>query len=77
MPSPAPNGISTSLPKAWDKIEPGHLVVGLDSFVDGWWPAIVVKRHENNLVLKWRDYPGQGEFIRDVNSVALLNQEQN
>jgi hypothetical protein len=69
--------ISTSLPRSWDNIEPGHLVIAQDTLTDGWWPAVVIKKHQKNLVMKWRDYPGQGEFIRDVNSVALLNQEQN
>lgn len=67
--------ITTSQPKSWDDIEPGHLVVAQDSLADGWWPAVVIKRHEQNLVLKFRDYPGQGEFIRDVNSVALLKND--
>ena len=69
--------ISTTQPKSWDEIEPGHLVIAQDTLADGWWPAVVIKKHQKNLVLKWRDYPGQGEFIRDANSVALLNQEQN
>jgi hypothetical protein len=68
--------ISTALPQSHDTIEPGNLVIALDSLADGWWPAVVIKRHENNLVLKWRDWP-QGEFIRDANSVALLNPKQN
>lgn len=69
--------ISTALPASHDKIEPGHLVIAQDSVADGYWPAVVIKRHENNLVMKWRDFPGQGEFIRAINSVALLHQEQN
>jgi hypothetical protein len=64
--------ISSVLPRSFDKIEPGHLVIAQDSLPDGWWPAIIRKKHERNLVLIWRDFPGQGEFIRDVNSVALL-----
>jgi hypothetical protein len=67
--------ISNSQPKSWDEIEPGHLVIALDSLSDGYWPAVVVKRHENNLVLKWRDFPSQGELVRDVNSVALLKND--
>lgn len=68
--------ISTSHPKSWAKIEPGQLVIAQDTVEDGWWPAVVVKRRDRSLVLKWRDFPGQGEFIRDVNAVALLNSEQ-
>ena len=67
--------ISATQPKSWDDVEPGHLVVAQDSLTDGWWPAVVVKRHGNNLVLKWRDFPGQGEAIRDVNAVALLKND--
>jgi hypothetical protein len=64
--------IATTQPKSWDEIEPGHLVIAQDSIAEGWWPAIVLKRHENSLVLKWRDFAGLREFIRDANSVALL-----
>lgn len=67
--------IATAQPKSWDAIEPGHMVIAQDSLTDGWWPAVVIKRHEQNLVLKFRDYPGQGELIRDVNSVALLKND--
>jgi hypothetical protein len=66
--------ISASLPKTWNEIEPGHLVIAPDNLSDGWWPAVVVKRHEQKLVLKWRDFPN-GEVIKDVNSVALLKNE--
>jgi hypothetical protein len=67
--------ISTSLPTTWEHIEPGHLIIAEDTPTDGWWPAVVVKRHEKSLVLKWRDSPGQGEFIRDVSSVGLLKND--
>jgi hypothetical protein len=67
--------IATKQPKSWGEIEPGHLVIAQDSLADGWWPAVVMKRHENNLVIKWRDIPGQGEFVRDANSVALLKHD--
>jgi hypothetical protein len=59
-------------PKSWDDIAPGHLVIAQDSLADGWWPAVVIKRHQQNVVIKWRDFPGQGEFVSDVNAVALL-----
>ena len=67
--------ISPTQPKNWDEIEPGHLVIAQDSLADGWWPAVVIKKHDNNLVLKFRDWPGQGEVIRDVNTVALLKND--
>jgi hypothetical protein len=66
--------ISPAQPKTWDEIAPGHLVIAPDNLSDGWWPAVVVKRHEQKLVLKWRDFPN-GDVIKDVNSVALLKTE--
>jgi len=67
--------ISPSMPQSWDQIEPSHLVIAEDTLTDGWWPAVVVKRHEQNLVLMWRDFPEQGEFILPVAAVALLKNE--
>ena len=67
--------ISTTQPKSWDDIEPDHLVLAQESITDGWWECVVVKRHQQSLVLRFRDHPGQGEFIRDVNSVALLKND--
>jgi hypothetical protein len=67
--------ISTTQPKTWDEIGPSALVIAQDSLADGWWPAVVIKRHEENIVIKWRDFPGQGEFIRKANAVALLKND--
>ncbi len=70
-----PGPISTTLPKSWDDLAPGHLVVALDNLADGWWPAVVVKRDGDSLTLKWRDYPSQPEFIRPITAVALLKHD--
>jgi hypothetical protein len=69
--------ITPSQPKTWDEIEPGHLVIAQDSLADGWWPAVVVKRHDSTrtLILRWREYPGQGEVARPIDSVALLKND--
>ena len=67
-----PGAISTALPKSWDDLAPGHLVVAQDSVANGWFPAVVIKRHEDTLTLKWRDYPSQPEVIRPISAVALL-----
>ena len=64
--------IATKQPTSHKDIAPGHLVIAEDSFSDGWWPAVVRKRHEQNIVLMWRDHPSHGEFVRHVNSVAIL-----
>jgi hypothetical protein len=68
--------IATAFPKSWDEVAPGHLVIANDTHEDGWWLALVIKRHENNVTLCWRDYPSQGQFIRNVSDIALLNPNQ-
>ena len=71
-----PGVISTALPKTWDEIAPGHLVIAQESMTDGWFEAVVTKRDGDTLTVKWRDYPGQGEFTRPLKTVALLNKDQ-
>ena len=67
--------ISTTLPKTWDDLAPGHLVIAQDSVADGWFEAVVVKRDGDTLTLKWRDYPSQPEFDRPITAVALLKND--
>ena len=64
--------ISPSLPKSWTDLIPGHLVLAQDGLEDGWWEAIVTKKSADALTLRWRDYPGQPEFVRPIAAVALL-----
>ena len=72
-----PGIISTTLPKSWDELAPGHLVLARDSdsVADGWWEAVVTKRDGDVLTLIQRDYPGNGEFTRPLKAVALLNSD--
>lgn len=67
-----PGTISQSLPKSWTELLPGHLVLAQDGVEDGWWEAIVTKKSAEALTLRWRDYPGQPEFVRPIAAVALL-----
>jgi hypothetical protein len=67
--------ISAALPKSWDDVAAGHVVIAQDTVADGWWPAVVTKRHDDKLALKWRDYPGQLEFVRPTTAVALLKHD--
>lgn len=62
-----------TLPRSWEVIGAGHLVIALDNPSDGYWPAVVLSRDEDVLTMKWRDYPKQPSFIRHVNDVALVN----
>ena len=70
-----PGPISPTLPKSWDDLAPGHLVIAQDSVADGWFEAVLVKRDGDSLTLRWRDYPSQPEFIRPTTAVALLQND--
>jgi hypothetical protein len=60
------------LPKNWDEIGAGHMVVANESPKEPWWVAIVVARDGDMLTLKWRDYPQEANALRHVSAVALL-----
>ncbi|MBR0939239.1 hypothetical protein [Bradyrhizobium jicamae] len=70
-----PGTISASPPKSWAQLAPGHLVIARATADEGWWPAIITKRSNDTLTLKWRDYPSESEIVRPVSSVALLNND--
>ena len=70
-----PGPISATLPKTWDDLAPGHVVVALESAADGWWEAVVTKRDGDILTLRYRDYPSQPEFVRPITAVALLKHD--
>ena len=65
--------ITSGLPRSWETIGVGHMVLVNESPVDGWWEAVVIKREEEILTLRFRDYPKQPTFIRHINTVALVN----
>ncbi len=64
------------LPKDWDGIEVGHLVLARtdpeDDWDGGWWEAVVVKKDGDLLTVKWRDYPEYDTFVRHRYAVALI-----
>ena len=61
------------LPRSWDDIAVGHLVLAWEEEeYYGWWEAIVLARNGDTLTLKWRDWTGFPNATRHVGSVALL-----
>ncbi|MBI3699185.1 MAG: hypothetical protein HY242_01890 [Afipia sp.] len=76
---PDPGGSSTrspitsGLPRSWDAIDAGHMVLIHESPEDGWWEAVVQVRDGEILTLRFRDYPKQPTFVRHINTVALVN----
>ncbi len=58
-------------PMSWDEVAVGHIVIGQDSYLDGWWEAEVVEREADIVTLKWCDYPEEGLAKRHIAAVAL------
>jgi hypothetical protein len=65
--------VTSGLPRSWETIGVGHMVVFHESPDDGWWEGIVIKREDDLLTLRLRDFPKQGTFVRHINTVALVN----
>lgn len=65
--------ITSGLPRSWDTVNVGHMVLAHESPDDGWWEAVVIKREDDILTLRYRDAPKLPIFIRHVTTVALVN----
>jgi hypothetical protein len=65
--------VATGLPKSWDDIAPGHLVIAQESLEHGWWEAIVIARNGDMLTLRFREYPKLPKFARHRNAIALMS----
>jgi hypothetical protein len=61
------------LPRSWDEIAPGHLIIAQESLAYGWWEAIVLDRKDDMLTLRYRDYPRLPKFFRHRTAVALMS----
>jgi hypothetical protein len=71
----AAGGVAAAgLPRTWDSIDVGQLVLVEDDDPGyGWWPCLVTKREDQVLTLRLRDYPDKGTYVRHVAQVGLLN----
>jgi hypothetical protein len=65
--------VARGLPRSWDEIGPGHLVIAQESLDYGWWEAIVLDRKDDMLTLRFRDYPRLPRFFRHRTAVALVS----
>jgi hypothetical protein len=65
--------ITSGLPRSWDSIGVGQVVLIEESAADGWWPSTVLERDGEILTLRFRDYPRQPKFQRHISQVALIN----
>jgi hypothetical protein len=64
--------VASGLPKTWEDVGPGNLVIAQESHDNGWWEAICIKRDGDMLTLRFRDYPKLPKFARHKTAVALI-----
>ena len=67
-PDPAPQ----DLPRTWDDVAPGHLVIARETLEIGWWEAVVVERTGDLVTVKYRDYPQYPPMVRHRSAIALI-----
>jgi hypothetical protein len=65
--------VARGLPRNWDEIGPGHLVIAQESLEYGWWEAIVIDRKDDMFTLRFRDYPRLPKFFRHRSAIALMS----
>jgi hypothetical protein len=65
--------VATGLPRTWDEIAPGHLVIAQEALDYGWWEAVVIGRDGDMFTLRFRDYPKLPKFVRHRNAIALMS----
>jgi hypothetical protein len=68
-PDPAPK----DLPRTWDDLAPGHLVIAKESLEMGWWEAIVIERTGDMITVRYRDYPQYPPMVRHRSVIALIS----
>jgi hypothetical protein len=61
------------LPRSWDEIGPGHLVIAQEALEYGWWEAIVLDRQGDSFILQYRDYPHLPKFVRHRTGIAMMS----
>jgi hypothetical protein len=67
-----PGGSSPNLPKTWQEISLGDLVVAQEGPEDGWYEAIVAEVNGDMLTVRWRDYPRERKIVRHRQRLGLL-----
>jgi hypothetical protein len=67
-----PGGSAPRLPRNWQEIGVGDLVLFQDCLEDGWYEAIIVSAVGDMFTLRWRDYPRQRRFARHRLRLGLL-----
>jgi hypothetical protein len=72
-PEPNPDPSPQDLPRTWDEIVPGHLVIARETLEVGWWEAVVVERTGDLVTVRYRDYPQYPNMVRHRSAIALIS----
>jgi hypothetical protein len=64
--------VARGMPRSWDEIGPGHLVIAQESMEYGWMEAVVLARKDDTFTLQYRDYPHLPKFVRHASAIALM-----
>jgi hypothetical protein len=64
--------VASGLPRTWDEIAAGHLVIAQETLDLGWWEAIVIGRKDDMFTLRFRDYPKTPKFVRHRSATTTL-----
>jgi hypothetical protein len=73
LPKPNPDPAPQDLPRTWDEIAPGHLVIAREALEIGWWEAVVIERNGDLVTVRYRDYPQYPPMVRHRSAVALIS----
>jgi len=65
--------VASGLPRTWEEIAAGHLVIAQETLDLGWWEAIVIARKDEMFTLRFRDYPKIPKFVRHRSAIALMS----
>jgi hypothetical protein len=68
-----PDPALQDLPRSWDEIAPGHLVIAKETHECGWCEAIVIERTGDLVTVRYRDYPKYLTMVRHRSAVALIS----
>ena len=71
-PQPNPDPAPQDLPRSWDDLAPGHVVIAKESLELGWWEAVVIERTGDLVTIRYRDYPQYPPLVRHRSVIALI-----
>jgi hypothetical protein len=72
-PQPNPDPAPQDLPRSWDDLAPGHVVIAKESLELGWWEAVVIERTGDLVTIRYRDYPQYPPLVRHRSVIALIS----